>query len=44
MFKRVIVAFDGSERGLDPLLLGEALTASDGELLLCCVHHYQALS
>jgi nucleotide-binding universal stress UspA family protein len=39
-----MVAFDGSERGLDALLLGESLTVSEGELLLCCVHHYQALS
>jgi nucleotide-binding universal stress UspA family protein len=44
MFGKVIVAFDGSERALDALLLGEALTDADGELFVCCVHHYQALS
>jgi len=44
MFNRVIVAFDGSERALDALFLAEALTTSDGELVVCCVHHYEALS
>jgi hypothetical protein len=33
MFSKVIVAFDGSERARDALLLGEALTNADGELL-----------
>jgi nucleotide-binding universal stress UspA family protein len=44
MFKRVIVAFDGSERALDALALAETLAAPDGELLVCAIHHYQALS
>jgi len=44
MFNRVIVAFDGSERALDALFLAEALTASDGELVVCCVYHYETLS
>ena len=44
MFAKVIVGYDGSERGRDALCLGEALTASDGELIVCCVNHYQALS
>lgn len=44
MFNKVIVAFDGSEQAMDALLLAEALTASDGELIVCCIHHYQALS
>ena len=43
MFHKVIVAFDGSERALDALLLAEELTASDGELIVCCVHHYPRL-
>jgi nucleotide-binding universal stress UspA family protein len=44
MFRRVIVAFDGSERAMDALVLAETLAAADGELLVCCIHHYQALS
>lgn len=44
MFNKVIVAFDGSERAIDALALAEALAAGDGELLVCCIHHYQALS
>jgi nucleotide-binding universal stress UspA family protein len=44
MFAKVIVGYDGSEQGRDALSLGEALTARDGELIVCCVNHYQALS
>ncbi len=44
MFRRVIVGFDGSDRALDALLLGQTLTASEGELIVCCVHHFQSLS
>jgi nucleotide-binding universal stress UspA family protein len=44
MFNTVIVAFDGTERAIDALVLAEALTASDGELVVCCVHHYETLS
>jgi nucleotide-binding universal stress UspA family protein len=29
---------------LDALSLGQALTASEGELIVCCVHHFQPLS
>ena len=44
MFRKVIVGFDGSDRALDALLLGRKLTASDGELIVCCVHHFHSLS
>ena len=44
MFRKVIVGFDGSDRALDALLLGRALTVPDGELIVCCVHHFQSLS
>ncbi len=44
MFRKVIVGFDGSERGLDALMLGQTLTAPEGELIVCCVHHLQPLS
>lgn len=44
MFRKVIVGFDGSDRALDALSLGQALTASEGELIVCCVHHFQPLS
>jgi nucleotide-binding universal stress UspA family protein len=44
MFAKVIVGYDGSKQGRDALCLGEALTARDGELIVCCVNHYQALS
>ena len=44
MFNKVIVAFDGSDRALDALFLAEALATSNGELIVCCVHHYEALS
>ena len=43
-FHKVIVGFDGSERGLDALMLGQALVAPEGELIVCCVHHLQPLS
>lgn len=44
MFRKVIVGFDGSERGLDALMLGQALTVPEGDLIVCCVHHLQPLS
>ncbi len=44
MFHRVIVAFDGSEQARDALMLGAALTASDGELIVCCVHRFRTLT
>ena len=44
MFRKVIVGFDGSERGLDALMLGQKLTAPEGDLIVCCVHHLQPLS
>jgi nucleotide-binding universal stress UspA family protein len=44
MFQKVIVGFDGSERARDALVLGKALTASDGELIVCCVHRFGTLS
>ena len=44
MFRKVIVGFDGSERGLDALMLGQRLTAPEGDLIVCCVHHLQPLS
>jgi nucleotide-binding universal stress UspA family protein len=44
MFNRVVVAFDGSEHALDALFLAEALTATNGELIVCSVHHFEALS
>ncbi len=44
MFNTVIVAFDGSERAIDALVLAEALMAPGGELVVCCVHHYDTLS
>lgn len=44
MFEKVIVGFDGSDRGLDALALGEILAPADGELFVCCVHHFNGLS
>lgn len=44
MFDKVIVGFDGSERARDALRLAAALTASDGELIVCCVHRLAMLS
>jgi len=44
MFSKVIVGFDGSEQARDALALGAALTARDGELIVCCVHRLKALS
>jgi nucleotide-binding universal stress UspA family protein len=44
MFATLIVGYHGSEQGRDALCLGEALTARDGELIVCRVNHYQALS
>jgi nucleotide-binding universal stress UspA family protein len=44
MFHKVIAGFDGSDRGLDALSLGLALTASEGELIVCCVHRFRSLS
>jgi nucleotide-binding universal stress UspA family protein len=44
MFRKVIVGFDGSDRAQDALALATALTAPDGELIVCCVHHFQSLS
>lgn len=44
MFKRVIVAVDGSERALDALRLAEALVDADGALIVSCVHHFRGLS
>jgi nucleotide-binding universal stress UspA family protein len=44
MFHKVIVAFDGSEQARDALVLGATLTASDGELIVCCVHRFRTLS
>jgi len=43
MFRKVIVGFDGGDRGLDALLLGQALAASEGELIVCCVNHFRLL-
>lgn len=39
MFFRVLVAFDGSPQGSAALALAAALTARDGELLVCAVQH-----
>jgi len=44
MFHKVIVAFDGSEQARDALRLAATLTASDGELIVCCVHRFETLS
>lgn len=44
MFGKVIVGFDGSEQARDALMLGAALAARDGELMVCCVHRLKALS
>ncbi len=44
MFERILVAFDGSERGRDALALADQLVAPGGELIVCCVRHFQALS
>ncbi len=44
MFDRVIVGFDGSERARDALVLADALTSADGEVIVCSVHHFDALS
>jgi nucleotide-binding universal stress UspA family protein len=44
MFHKVIVAFDGSEQARDALVLGATLTASDGELIVCCVHRFGTLA
>ncbi len=44
MFHKMIVGFDGSEQARDALTLGANLTASDGELIVCCVHRYAMLS
>jgi nucleotide-binding universal stress UspA family protein len=44
MFSKVIVGFDGSEQARDALSLAVALTARDGELVVCCVHHFKTLS
>ncbi len=44
MFAKTIVAFDGSERSLEALLLAEALADPGGELIVCCVHRYDALA
>jgi nucleotide-binding universal stress UspA family protein len=44
MFRKVIVGFDGSEQARDALSLGAVLSARDGELIACCVHHFKALS
>ncbi len=40
----MIVGFDGSEQARDALALGAALTAADGELIVCCVHRFNSLS
>ena len=44
MFAKVIVGFDGSDQARDALALSERLTAPDGELIVCCVHHFKGLS
>jgi nucleotide-binding universal stress UspA family protein len=44
MFHKVIVGFDGSEHARDALALGAVLTATEGELIVCCVHHFKSLS
>jgi nucleotide-binding universal stress UspA family protein len=38
------VGFDGSEQARDALALGAALAASDGELIVCCVHRFGTLA
>jgi nucleotide-binding universal stress UspA family protein len=37
-------ASTGSEQARDALALGAALTACDGELTICCVHHLESLA
>ncbi len=44
MFSKVILGFDGSEQARDALALAAALTARDGELTVCCVHHLESLA
>ena len=44
MFSKAIVGFDGAEQARDALSLAVALTARDGELVVCCVHHFKTLS
>jgi nucleotide-binding universal stress UspA family protein len=44
MFSKVIVGFDGSEQARDALSLAAAVTTRDGELVVCCVHHFKTLS
>jgi nucleotide-binding universal stress UspA family protein len=39
MFSRVLVGFDGSPRGRGALALAAALTARDGEVIVCTVQH-----
>lgn len=39
MFSRVLVAFDGSPQGTAALALAAALSARDGEVLICSVQH-----
>lgn len=39
MFSRVLVGFDGSPRGRGALALAVALTARDGEVIVCGVRH-----
>lgn len=38
MFRSVLVGFDASDQGRDALALALALTAADGELVVCCVY------
>jgi nucleotide-binding universal stress UspA family protein len=44
MFSKVIVGFDGSDQAHDALALGRVLTAPDGEIIVCSVHHFKTLS
>ena len=44
MFRKVIVGVDGSEQARDALRLATTLTASDGEVVVCCVHRLAMLS
>ncbi len=44
MFCNVLVGFDGSPQAYDALSLATALTAANGSLTACCVHHPETVS